>query len=285
MADETGFARLRARRLERWRQTAETRLPGAAEAPALIQRVGLATLYPASPEVPDLFHAYMGDPDAKTEPQWDSPSGAVYSWRWTLGRAGAAFYGVLVRNRPTLVSWELLPTVLALCGEARTPDELYDAGELSPAAYRVARTLDEAGGALSTGELRERAGFPTGKEQRQTYLKAVDELDSRLLLAKVFAAESDELSHALVVRQFPDHAAAARALTRDTAWDRLLAAYLPNAVYAAPAILARHLKLPEAEMRAALARLEAAGQGATLELPGYKGACCVWQGADQTRLE
>ena len=185
------FEELHARRLGCWRQTPTTRLAGHADAPELIRRVGVATLYPASPEVPDLFHAYMGDPNAKTEPQWNSPSGEVYSWRWTLGRAGVAFYGVLVRNRPTLVSWEALPAVLRLCGETRTPDELYDAGELSPSAYRVAQALERAGGALSTGALRQEAGFPTGKESRQAYLKAVDELDSLLLLAKVFAADSD----------------------------------------------------------------------------------------------
>ena len=276
MVDDKTFAKLHARRLERWRQTPATKLAGHADAPELIGRVGVATLYPASPEVPDLFHAYMGDPDAKTEQKWDSPSGEVYSWRWTLGRAGAAFYGVLVRNRPTLVSWELLPAVLALCGETRTPDELYDGGELSPAAYRVAQTLDRAGGALTTGELRREAGFPTGKEQRQTYLKAVDELDSRLLLAKVFAADGDELSHALIAQRFPGHAEAARKITRTAAWDRLLAVYLPNAIYAAPANLARHLKLPEAELRAALDRVVASGQAEETELPGYKGACYVW---------
>src|SRR5437763_13478226 len=50
-------------RLHHWCQTPETRLPDDSMAPAFIERVGVATLYPASPEFPNLFSAYVGDPD------------------------------------------------------------------------------------------------------------------------------------------------------------------------------------------------------------------------------
>src|SRR5947209_6667615 len=96
-----------ASRLARWRQTPETRIANPDEARRLIDQVGVATLYPASPEFPNLFHAFMGDPDAKTDSGHDSPSGQVYAWRWALGRQGTAFYSVLVRGRPTWVSWAL----------------------------------------------------------------------------------------------------------------------------------------------------------------------------------
>ncbi|HEV7127613.1 MAG TPA: hypothetical protein VGN32_09230 [Ktedonobacterales bacterium] len=268
---------LHARRLAQWCQSPATRLADASAGAALIQRLGIATLYPASPEVPDLFHAFMGDPDAKTEPQWDTPSGEVYSWRWKLGRAEAGFYCVLVRNRPTWVSWELLPAVLRLCGEQRTPDELYDAGELSPAAYRVAQALERAGGVLSTGELRQEAGFPTGKEQRTAYLKAVDELDARLLVAKTFVGEEDELRHALVARRYREQVAVSQRFNREQAWERVLATYLPAAAYAVPTMLARHLKLDEAELRASLERLVAAGRAAAITLAPHKGACYAWR--------
>src|SRR5918911_907993 len=93
------------RRRQRWCQTPKTRVAGPEEATRLIERVGIATLFPASPEVPNLFHAYVGDPGAQTSSQWDSPSGHVYGWRWALGRREAAFYSVLVRGRPTWMSW------------------------------------------------------------------------------------------------------------------------------------------------------------------------------------
>lgn len=271
---------LRVRRLAGWRQTLQTRIAGPDDAVTLIEQVGVATLYPASPEIPNLYHAYMGDPTAPTSPEWDSPSGEVYTWRWTLGRRGAAAYLVLVRHRPTLVRWSLFPAVLRLCAETRTPDELYDAGALSADAYRVARALEEAGGVLSTGDLRRAADFPTGKSSRAAYLKAVDELDRLLLLAKVFAPGEDDLRHALIQRHYAEHAVTAERLTREEALARVLAAYLPAAAYAVPAMLARHLKLPEAELRAALDCLVGAGDAAPFALPGQKGVCYRWTGAD-----
>jgi hypothetical protein len=268
---------LEAVRLERWCQTPATRIADPAAAEQLIQRVGLATLYPVSPEVPDLFHAYIGDPAAQTDSKWDSPSGEVYTWRWVLGRRAAAFYTALVRGRPTWVSWALMPAVLCLCGELRTPDELTDAGVLSRDAYRVARALEESSGDLSTGELREAAGFPTGKEHRAAYLKAVQELETQQLLAKVFSQQDEETRHALVATRYPDHVATAARLPRERALDQLLAAYLPHAVYAVPGVLARHLRLREDELRAGLERLVASGHAEAAALPARKGACYVWR--------
>ncbi len=270
-----------ARRRERWGQTPHTRITGPDDAARLIERVGVATLFPVSPEAPDLFHAYMGDPNATTEATWDSPSGQVYGWRWALGRAEAAFYSVLVRGRPTWVSWALLPAMLRLRGETRSPRELYEAGELSTAAYQVAQALHEAGGTLSTGELRQRAHFPTGKAQRAAYLKAVDELDRRLLVAKVFSPDDEDMRHALVAARYPQHVAAAGRMTQDDALAVFLAAYLPAAAYAVPTVLARHFTLPQAQLEAALQRLAGAGQVATLAHPDRKGVRYVWTDAQR----
>jgi hypothetical protein len=269
---------LTARRQVNWRQTPETRISGDEEAPALIDQVGIITLYPVSSEIPNLYHAYMGDPNAKTEAKWDSPSGIVYSWRWTLGRKEAGFYGVLVRKRPTFVSWRLLPAALRLFADLRMPDELYDSGVISSAAYRITQALEAAGGALTTGELRAAAGFPAGREQRAAYLKALEELDTRLLLARFFTPGDDDAHHALLYLRFREHVDAAERLTRAEALDQALRVYLPTAVYAAPTILARHLRLEEDELCAGLDRLVEGGQAEKRALPGYKGECYVWSG-------
>lgn len=271
---------LEAERRRRWRQTPESRIPDAATAAQFIERVGLATPFPVSPEVPNLFHAYVGDAGAKTDSGHDSPSGEVYTWRWVLGRRDAAFYCALVRGRPTWASWNLFPAVLRLWGEERMPDELFDRGVLSADAYRIVCALEAAGGELSTGELRQQANFPTGKTQRAAYLKAIDELDARLILAKVFAPEDDatDMRHALVYRRFPQPVAAADRLSRAEALATFLETYLPMAVYVAPVALARHLKLPEPELRQGLDRLVSAGQATTLNIPSQKLPYYRWQG-------
>jgi hypothetical protein len=225
-----------------------------------IEHVGIATLFPASPEVPNLFHAYLGDPEAKTDSRHDSPSGEVYSWRWTLGRQNAAFYCVLVHGRPTWVSWALFPAMLRLCAELRAPAELYERGELSADAFRIAQALAAAGGTLSTGELRKQANFPTGKEQRAAYLKAVDELDRLLLLAKVFSPDDDEMRHALTRILYPRQVEIAAHMARGEAMDEFLGVYLPEAGYVVPAVLAKHVRLLPAELEAGLRRRESRGQ-------------------------
>ena len=270
-------ADLQERRLERWQHTPTTRVPDADAAAQLIERLGLVTLYFVSPEIPNLFHAYVGDPEAKPDSEWDSPSGEVYGWRWELGRKEAGFYTAIVRSRPTWVSWTLLPAMLRLRGTLQTPAELYQAGELSDNAYRVAQALETCGGVLSTGELRHQAGFPPGKPQRAAYLKAVAELDTRLILAKVFAQDDTDMRHALVATRYPHAVAAAKALNMDAALDQLLQVYLPAAVYAAPAVLAKHVKLVERALQAGLERLVATGTVTAMPLPGYKGTCYVWQ--------
>ncbi|MGI8856751.1 MAG: AlkZ-related protein [Thermomicrobiales bacterium] len=261
------------RRLENWCQTSERRIPDPVAAAQFIERIGFATLYPVSPEIPNLYHAHMGDPDAKTDSGHDSPSGDVYSWRWTLGRRNVAFYSAIVRNRPTWVSWPLLPAVLRLRGDVRDPADLHAVGELSGHALRVAQALESSGGVLSTGDLRRAAGFPTGKEHRAAYLKAVGELDTRLLLAKVFSLDDDEMYHALVRNRYPDYIVAAGAITREDALAQLLTAYLPAAVYTVPTVLAKDLRLPEPDLRTALDHLVTTGHAQTITRPNQRGNC------------
>lgn len=265
------------RRLRNWGQTPETRIADPAAAVRFIDQVGVATLFPASPEIPNLFYGYVGDTNAEISSKWDSPAGHVFGWRWELGRPEAAFYTAIVRKRPTWVSWSLLPAVLRLCAELRTTDELYDTGQISANAYKITRVMEEAGPVLSTAELRRLAGFPTGKKHRAAYLKAVAELDSRLLLAKVFSAGENDMSHAFVTARYPEHVAAAEGMSREEALSRFLLAYLPPAAYVVPGVLAKHLGLPEAEVRAGLERLREAGQVDTEMFPGQKNSCYFWR--------
>lgn len=289
------YTALRARRLGAWRQTAERRIAGPDEGAELIGALGLVTLYPVSPETPNLYHAYVGDPARPTDSKWDSPSGEVYTWRWVLGRRQAACYTMVVRKRPTWIAWDLLPAVLRLLSDPRMPDELLHLGVISPDAHRLAQALEEAERPLSTSELREAAHFPTGKEQRAAYQKALAELDARLLLTRVFSptarAASDPapaegeasgetgMGHTLFSVSYREHVDAAERLTREQAMEQLLARYLPGAVWAATKPLSRALGLPQPELDAALARLQERAQARPLTLAEIPGPAWQWVGA------
>lgn len=249
-----------------WRQVPDGNVPDPEAARAFIDQVGVCTLYPASSEFPNLFHAHAGDPDAKTSSSWDSPSGRVYCWRWALGKAQAAFYGSVVARKPTWVSWEALPCLLGALMERRDLEAVYRAGELSLEARRVAQAYADGETVLSTKELRARAGFPTGKENRAAYLRAVDELESRLLLAKAFPAEEgeDDMAHAWVPAAYPEAVAKARAMKPDDAFAELLGRVLPWAVFLDPKVVARHLRVDLARVHAAGETLAQNGK-ATLE--------------------
>ncbi len=298
MEQAPAFAELRAQRLAAWRQTPERRISGPDEGAELIGALGLVTLYPVTPEAPNLYHAYVGDPDRPTDSKWDSPSGEVYTWRWVLGRREVACYSVVVRKRPTWIAWDLLPAVLRLLSEPRMPDELLHLGVISPDAHRVARALEEADRPLSTSELREAARFPTGKEQRAAYQKALAELDTRLLLARVFSpdaraasdpapaegeasgeSEMTGMGHTLFSVSYREHVNAAERMTREQAFDQLLTRYLPGAIWAATKPLARALNLPQPELDAALARLQEQGQTRPLALKEIPGPAWLWVGA------
>ncbi|MDR3691960.1 MAG: hypothetical protein P4L46_21450 [Fimbriimonas sp.] len=243
------------------------RVANPAEARRFIDRIGMVTHYGASTEVPNLYDAYMSEPNAKLDSSWDSPSGHVYTWRWDLGKASAAFYGALVAKKPTWIAWGVLPSVLGFAMERRHPEDLYRDGLMSNDAIRVVRAFEGTAGVLSTKELRNRAGFPTGKSERAAYLKAVEELDTRLMLAKIFDAESegDDMRHALISVRYADRVSEAVRATPEEALETFLARYLQQVAFLAPKVLAKNLRLAPAVMEVAADRLIGSGRAEMVE--------------------
>lgn len=230
-----------------------------------MERMGICTVYPASPEVPNLFHAYLSDPEAKTDSSWDSPSGEVYTWRWRLGATDAAFYG-LIGKRPTWVAWDLLPSVLAVFMERRSISELYSEGLLSQESMRIGEAFQGAGGILSTKELRMRAGFPKGKENRASYEKALEELERKLIVAKKLGGseKDDVMFHALVADRHADAVAKACQISLVEGISNILDRYLRAAQYLAPKAFNKFFKFPQEAFEEAISR----GGFTTAELDG-----------------
>lgn len=243
----------------------------------LIDEVSIATVFPASPEVANLYQAHVGDPSAKTDSKHDGASGQVYTWRWALGRRQKALYGAVVRKRPTFVAWPLLPAILRLVGELRAPDELFDIGVISNDAYRIASVLDGESEPLSTSAIRQKAGFPTGKESSQAYHNGLAELESRLVVTSEFSP-SDELGikhHALMFQRHRGAVDAAHAMTLEHGVDTLLRAYLPAARYLLPPVFSRHVRVPESEVVAGLLRLQETGYVQPSPYPVGNAVCFV----------
>ncbi len=258
---------------ERWCQTPSTRLSSWADAPALIDRAGITTLFPASPEVADLYSAFVG-PGVPTDSGHSTPSGEVYGWRWELGRREVAFYGTIVRGKPTWVAWDLLPALLRLRGDLRPTGEQHATGSLSVDARRIVDALADNGGTLTTGDLRRAAGFETGRERRAAYLGAIAELDRRLILGRGFGPVDDpddqDMRQTLVASRHPDAVATAGEMAADTALRQFLTRYLLAAAFVRPVILARHLGLDRADVERSLAGLATDGLVRQVRFEGEK---------------
>ncbi|HEY0868265.1 MAG TPA: hypothetical protein VGE01_12840, partial [Fimbriimonas sp.] len=218
---------LKEMRLRSWCVDGTRQVPNPEAAKTYIDRLGVVTLFNASPEVPNLYDAHMGRLDSPMDSKHDSPSGYVYSWRWELGKVQAAYYGQLVAKRPTWVAWETLPLVFGAFMERRHPEELHELGLISGNALRIASALEEARRPMQTDELRKAAGFPTGKENRSAYLKGLEELGARMITGKHFlpTAENTEVLNDL---HYPEASAAARRMTPDEALALLLKRLLPE---------------------------------------------------------
>lgn len=262
-SDKNPPASLQQQRLVAWRQLPEHRLKTVEEAADFIRALGIVTLYPTSPEFPDLFRAFMGQADATTDLDWDgktrlptiswsSPASTIYTWRWQLGVQPDLFYTTLIRKRPTWISQALIAPVLVLRGERRSPEELYHAGLISGDARRIATVLATADAPLKTSDLRRLAGFPTGKEQRAAFQKAIAELDARLIICKTFLEGQEDMAHALTATSFPAEVAFAATMSEQEAITTVLNCYLSCAHYIQPALFARHLAIAPAIVQSGL---------------------------------
>ncbi len=200
----------------------------------------------------------MSEAKAKVDASWDSPSGHVYTWRWALGKSNAAFYGAFVCRKPTWISWKALPHILGFAMEREPAEKLYADGKLSNDAIRVVRSFEGTNGVQSTKEIRQRAGFPTGKAERACYLKAIEELDSRLMLAKVFGAEadSDDMNHALVRTKYSDFVDAGLRVSPETALVNFLREYLSQSIFIDTKVFSRNLRISPALIGSAIIELD-----------------------------
>lgn len=158
--------------------------------------------------------------------------GRMWEWAWQwkddLASSRRAYYGKVIRRKPSYVSQPMLPAFYALSGNVGEPDDhlqAYREGRLS----LLSKLLYEqilASGPVSTWTLR-RQFVPRG-ENGSRFHRALDDLQERFLVAKV--GEEEEWRNGFIWDAFhrwmPDVVKAAGRLTTDDAAALVLARYI-----------------------------------------------------------
>ncbi len=147
---------------------------------AAVEKVGFAWPFTVGTRrFPALFPALAAESEGQ---RWDM----MWGWKDKLAAERLVYYGKVAGDRPTFVSREWLPRFYALTGNTgELEDDLAHAAEttgLSDMARKACLYLHEYG---PTGTRKLQAQLTDGsKEAKRALEKALDELDSSMLIAK-----------------------------------------------------------------------------------------------------
>jgi hypothetical protein len=246
----------------RYHRTPDLRVTSEQGARAFVDEVGFCFLFgEKGVEIPTLWAAVAGSRRIVPNSHHDPDIGRVWQWKDTLPTKGEIYYGKLLRNKPTLVSLDLLPAFYALSpnyGDPLDYLEDYEAGQLSVEAKNVYEALLEEG-ALATSRLRQVAGLSGGGRVARLFDRAITELQTQLRITKVGISDANRWGYAYVYdlfwRQFPEVPERARAISTDQAMDTLLLRYLRNVVIQSEAACRRLFRWDDWEWERLMERL------------------------------
>jgi hypothetical protein len=247
-------------RARHYRVNPTRRVRTMAAAARFIGRAGFCWLFapaPGTPELPSLFEAVKGRRGARIF-DWDKDSDLVWGWKNDLPAARRAYYGKALMGRPSFVSLELLPCLLACSGDEQLAS-LYARGGISYEAKKVYDILDQLG-PRPTLALRRAAGIE-GKDANSRYHHALDELQRKMFVLPVGA--TSEVGNwvsqifELTSRWFPEQVKVARRLDVREARRTLAGRYLKTVVAAKPGVVGRLFNIPRDELGALVSELTA----------------------------
>jgi len=243
-------------RARRWWQTKRP-IASLERGAAFIDDVGFALLFPSrGVELPSLFQATSEQPaEGIAGLTWGPDAERVWGWKDELPRRGLAWYGRLLRGRPSFLS----PALLAdLYPGAGAPEDFTDA-RLGPEARRVAEIL-LLSGPTSTAMLREALGAK-GRRGQARFNHALDEL-GRALVVTHFGTEDQGTGWPAAVLELTARAFSLRKGRRGGEEARLRAAgrFIDTMMMAEPKELGRAFGWSAHEATAALETLVDRGQ-------------------------
>ncbi len=247
-------------RVSLYRVTPTQRVRTMNAAARFIKRVGFCWLFapaPGTPELPSLFEAVKGRRGVHIF-DWDEDSDRVWVWKNDLPAAHRAYYGKALLGRPSFISLELLPYLIASSGEENFAQQ-YRHGGISYDAKKIYDALEQLG-PRPTMALRRAAGIE-GKDANTRYHRALDELQRELYILPVGATRETGNWHSqifeLTARWFPEQAEAAHRIDAHEAWRTLATRYLKTVVVAKPAVLTRLFNIPREQLDGVIKELTA----------------------------
>ena len=218
-----------------------------------INHVGFCWLFApgaGSLELPSLFEAVKGRRGMQIF-DWDDDSDRLWGWKSDLPAAHLAYYGKALAGRPSFVSLEMLPSLLAAIG-AEKLENLFKYGGISYEAKKIYGALESLG-PQPTRALRAAAGLDT-RDGNVRYHRALDELQRRLFVMPVGATNEGNnwpsQIFELVARWFPAQFALSRKMEVREARLALVTRYLKTVIGAPRSAIGRLFGIPRPELEA-----------------------------------
>jgi hypothetical protein len=235
------------------------------EALEFIDGLGFCYLFTARGfAMPTLWEAICGGTRPVSEQHDDPALGNAWDWKDTLPARKAVYYGKLLRKTPTFVSLPDLPHFYALSSNYGAEDDYlteYAEGRLSAEAKWVYEALLNEG-AQSTTRLRKLAGLE-GKANMARFDRALAELQAGLKIVKMGTSDANAWGYCyvydLLLRQYPQIAEQAQAISIVQAEDHLTLRYLHGAVTVTTGELGRLFGWEPWRLKRLTTRLTAAG--------------------------
>ena len=160
----------------RWARESTSQVETVAQAESFIERTGFtACLTDASQPGPSLYIAVCGRRDAimPRHVQKDPESSHTWMLKDSILRRGRIYYGKLPRGKTMFIAPRLITHFNTLWGVSRSMERL----RLSPSALVILRVLRKEW-EMGTSDLQKE----TGLKDRKVFLKALDELQSCMLV-------------------------------------------------------------------------------------------------------
>lgn len=236
---------------------------------AAVERLGFIWAFsPGTEELPALFPALATSNNGQ---RWDW----AWSWKDNLSASHRAYYGRLVKDKPTLCSHAWVAVFYGLTGNTGDPEEdlLYAVEErrIGPMARSIHQYLLEHG-ATGTRTLQPRL-TDGSKSMKKALEDGLHELDRAMLIAKVGAEGGNSIANVwdLFPRYMPQAVDQGTEMPTREAAVQLLRHYFTLTPAASRRSLLSLFAWGEEHLKRALARLQETGELVACKVEGQEG--------------